>query len=160
MPLSAQLVELRPRLQAAGMIVVEEPDYLSVRLPFFCSVRVYSDGDHLRFEGYFGIVGRVRSTTMKFGGISALAVASTHFGIGYAGVVGLLAVMSGIFDSIRWQVTEHAITRISMIEALAASVEASARQLPGYATGAMLGAARGGIATSDERTPIRERRHD
>ena len=45
MPLLAELVELRQRLQEIGMVVVEEPDHLNVRLPYFCSVRIYlTDG--------------------------------------------------------------------------------------------------------------------
>jgi hypothetical protein len=160
MPISAQLADLRPRLQSVGMIVVEEPDCLSVRLPFFCSVRVYSDGERLRFDTFFGVVPRARSTMLKLGGISLLAVASAHYGIGYAGGVALLAVISAIYDSIRWQVTEHAITRVTTIAALAAIDVSSPRQLAGYGASQMLRSADSAGATAAERVFVRERRDD
>jgi hypothetical protein len=160
MAISVRLAELRSRLEAAGMIVVEEPDHINVRLPFFCSVRVYSDAERLRFDSYFGVLSRVKSTTMKLGGLTVLAMASGHYGVGYAGIVALLAVIAGIYDSIRWQITEHAITRVSMIAALAAMEVPSARRLAGYGTSQTLRPGDDVATTSGERVFVRERRDD
>src|ERR1700753_4073526 len=135
MPLSAQLAQLRQRLETAGLVVVEEPDHLNVRLPFLCRVRVYSDGERLRCESYFGVAPRVRATVLKVGGLTVLAIGAAHFGMGYAGIVALLALISGIYDSIRWQITEHAITRIAMINALAVTIDAAGQPLIGYGSG-------------------------
>ena len=160
MPISAQLADLRARLEAAGMIVVEEPEHLNVRLPFFCSVRVYADAERLRFDSYFGVAGRVKSTVMKLGGLTVLALALARYGVAYAGVVALLVLVAGIYDSIRWQITEHAITRISMIAALAAAEASSPRQVAGYGTSQILRAADSATATPGERVFVRERRDD
>jgi len=142
------------------MIVVEEPDHLNVRLPFFCSVRVYSDADRLRFESYFGVLSRVRSTSMKLGGLTVLAIASARYGIVYAGAVALLGVIAGVYDSIRWQVTEHAITRVTMIAALAAMEVPSGRRMAGYGTSQTLRSGDETSATPGERVFVRERRDD
>lgn len=141
------------------MVVVEEPDHLNVRLPFFCSVRVYSDGDRLRFESYFGVVTRVKSTTLKLGVGTILAVASARYGIGFAGVFALIAIVAGIYDSIRWQVTEHAITRITTISALAAMETSPARRLAGMASSQLLRSGDMPQSAAD-RVYVRERRDD
>jgi len=160
MPIPAQLVDLRPRLEAVGMIVVEEPDHLNVRLPFFCSVRVYSDGDRLRFESYFGVAARVKSTVLKLGATTALAIASARFGVGYAGIVGLLAIIAGIYDSIRWQLTEHAVTRITTIGALAALELSSPRRVAGTTSSQLLRSGEISHGTPADRVYVRERRDD
>ena len=141
------------------MIVVEEPDHLNVRLPFFCSVRVYSDGERLRFESYFGVATRVKSTTLKLGATTALAVASARVGLGYAGIVALLAVIAGIYDSIRWQLTEHAVTRITTISAFAAMEMASARRVAGMPS-QVLRSGEMPQTTPADRLYVRERRDD
>ena len=160
MPIPAQLVDLRARLEAAGMIVVEEPDHLNVRLPFFCSVRVYSDGERLRFESYFGVATRVKSTTLKLGATTVLAVASARVGLGYAGIVALLAVIAGIYDSIRWQLTEHAVTRITTLSALASMEMSSIRRATGQSANQLLRSGEMLPGTSGERVYVRERRDD
>ncbi|HEY4303119.1 MAG TPA: hypothetical protein VGM82_01525 [Gemmatimonadaceae bacterium] len=160
MPISAHLVQLRLRLEATGMVVVEEPDYLTIRLPFLCSVRVYFDGERLRFDSYFGILARVKSTALKMGGMTLLAIAAPRYGLAYAGVVALLALVAGIYDSIRWQITEHAITRVSMINALAATIDSAGQPLLGYGSGPIAGTTRNSISTADDRVAVRERRDD
>jgi hypothetical protein len=160
MSIPAQLVDLRPRLEAAGMIVVEEPDHLNVRLPFFCSVRVYSDGERLRFESYFGVATRVKSTTLKLGATTVLAVASARLGVGYAGIVALLAIIAGIYDSIRWQLTEHAVTRITTISALAALETSPARRVTGQTASQLLRSGELPPGSPADRIYVRERRDD
>jgi hypothetical protein len=159
MPLPTQLIDLRLRLESVGMIIVEEPDHLNVRLPFFCSVRVYSDGDHLRFESYFGVVGRVKSTVLKLGATTVLAFASAHYGIGYAGALALLAVVAGIYDSIRWQVTEHAITRISTIASLVAVADMPGRRPVASGSSHILRSTESSTIPAD-RVFVRDRRDD
>jgi hypothetical protein len=159
MPIPLQLAELRPRLEAVGMIVVEEPDHLNVRLPFFSSVRVYSDGTRLRFESYFGVAARVKSTTLKLGGITVLAMLASRYGLAYAGVFALLAIVSGVYDSIRWQITESAITRVMMIAAMSSALEPSARPMLCYGTAQTLRSS-AGVPTADDRVSVRERRDD
>lgn len=159
MPIPAQLVELRSRLEAAGMIVVEEPDRLTIRLPFFCSVRVYSDGQRLRFESYFGIAARDRSTMLKLFGLGLLSVASVKFGFQYAGLTAFLAIIAGIYDSIRWQLTEHAITRVSMIATLA-NLQTDAPHLIATGTSQLLRSGANPSAVPADRVHVRERRDD
>jgi hypothetical protein len=159
MPIPAQLVELRSRLEAAGMIVVEEPNHLTARLPFFCSVRVYSESDRLRFDSFFGVMSRVRSTTLKLGGLSMLAIASSRYGVGYAGIVALLAIIAGIYDSIRWQVTEHAITRITTLAAVGAFESPSSRMV-GTGTSQVLRSGANPAAPPAEHVYVREQRDD
>ena len=67
--------------------------------------------------------------------------------------------MSGVYDSIRWQITESAVTRISMIAALSSAVDPSARPTLGYGTGQTLRSSTG-IPTADDRVSVRERRDD
>lgn len=159
MPIPAQLVELRSRLEAAGMIVVEEPDHLNVRLPFFCSVRVYSDGERLRFDSFFGVMSRVRSTTLKLGGITVLAILASRYGVTYAGLAAFLAIIAGIYDSIRWQVTEHAITRITTLAAFGAFDSSSSRMV-GTGTSQVLRSGANAAAPAPDRISVRERRDD
>jgi len=159
MPIPAQLIELRSRLESAGMVVVEEPDHLNVRLPFFCSVRVYPDGERLRFDSFFGVLSRVRSTTLKLGGTTVLAAASAQYGLGYAGLAALAAVVAGIYDSIRWQITEHAITRITTVSAFAALDPNSIRMVNQGTSQVLRSGAEPSVPLAD-RVLVRERRDD
>lgn len=142
------------------MVVVEEPDHLNVRLPFFCSVRVYADGGRLRFESYFGIVSRVRSTTLKLGGITMAAIIAARYGATSAGIAAFVAVIAGIYDSIRWQVTEHAITRIVTLNAFAAMEPSTAALAPGYGSTAALRSGSSAAAPVVDRVFVKERRDD
>jgi hypothetical protein len=160
MPIPAQLVELRSRLEMAGMVVVEEPDHLNVRLPFFCSVRVHSDGSRLRFESYFGVVSRVRSTTLKLGGASLVAIAAARYGATFAGIAAFLAVIAGIYDGIRWQLTEHAITRITTLNALLMMETSTSALAPGYGSSAVLRSGTAAAAPVADRIFVKERRDD
>ena len=142
------------------MVVVEEPDHLNVRLPFFCSVRVYSDSGRLRFESYFGIVSRVRSTTLKLGGVTVLAIAAARYGATSAGIAAFVAVIAGIYDSIRWQLTEHAITRIATLNAFAAMEPSTPALAPGYGSAAGLRSGSSAAAPGVDRVFVKERRDD
>lgn len=116
--ISPDLVELRARLEDAGVVVVQEPDYLTIRLPFFCSVRVKSNEGRLHLEGFFGLYGRVRSTTLKLIGMAAVAFVAARYGMPYMASMAVLSLMVGFYETIRWILTEHAITRVSTIRSL------------------------------------------
>ena len=117
MTLPPQLVELRGRMREIGMVVVEEPDHLNVRLPYFCSVRVYLIDGCLRFEAFFGLVPRTRSTMGKLGAFTGFTVAALRAGVPYALGVGIIGVMLGIYDVIRTIATENVITRVGIVYA-------------------------------------------
>src|SRR3954471_18217902 len=111
MPLDPELVELRHRLQEMGMVVVEEPDRLTVRLPYFCSVRIKLVDGCLRFDPFFGLVPRTRSTMVKLLIYMGFTVAAFKAGVPYALAVGIVGIMLGIYDIIRTIATESVITR-------------------------------------------------
>jgi len=121
---------------------------------------VYSDGERLRFESYFGVATRVKSTTLKIGATTVLAVASARLGLGYAGIVALLAIVAGIYDSIRWQLTEHAVTRITTISALAAMETLPARRMTGQTSSQLLRSGEASQGGTADRVHVRERRDD
>jgi hypothetical protein len=118
MSIPVELVELRWRLESAGVVVVEEPDHLTIRLPFFCSVRVYSDEGRLRVESFFGLVARTRATVMKFGAMALFAAAAIRFGTTYSIGVAIIAVLVAAYEGIRWLITEQATSKAQLIWAL------------------------------------------
>jgi hypothetical protein len=99
------------------MVVVEEPSYLTVRLPYLCSVRIIFVDGRLRFEPYLGLRPRTQATLLKMGGLGALALVSIRVGAPYAFGVALAALMAGIYDVFRLTITENVITRASLIYA-------------------------------------------
>jgi hypothetical protein len=117
MPLDPPLLELRARLEESGMVVVQEPDYLTVRLPYFCSVRVrYADG-RLRCEPRFGAVARTRATLFKMFGTWALAASAlATYGVTPLPILlGVLVAVSSGYDVLRTIVTENIVTRVTFI---------------------------------------------
>ncbi len=115
MPISPELLELRGRLEEVGMVVVEEPNHLTVRLPYFCSVRVFYDNGRLRFAPFLGMLPRTRATLTKLGLFGAVGLASIRVGTPYTVGIVIIAMMFGIYDVFRVTITEHVITRASMI---------------------------------------------
>jgi Flp pilus assembly protein TadB len=96
-------------------VVVEEPDHVTVRLPFFCSVQVRYQDDRLNFEPYFGITPRTRATVLKLGALVVLCTGGIKLAAPFSVGLGSLAVLAGVYDVIRWLITEQAITRTQMI---------------------------------------------
>ena len=99
------------------MVVVEEPDHLTVRLPYFCSVHIYLVDGCLRFEPYFGFVPRTRSTVGKLFVFTSFTVAAFKAGVPYALGVAIIGIMLGIYDVIRTIATENVISRTAMVYA-------------------------------------------
>lgn len=116
--IARELIELRARLESAGMIVVQDPDHLTVRLPFFCSVRVYFVGGRLRFDPYFGMVPRVRATAIKFAALGGMAVSVMKLGTNYVVGMSVLLILAGVYDLVRWLITEQTITRTVLLDAM------------------------------------------
>lgn len=99
------------------MIVVEEPDHLTVRLPYFCSVRIYLVDGCLRFEPFFGLVPRTRSTMTKLVMFTGFTLVAFKGGVPWALGIAMIGIMSSIYDVIRLSVTENVISRASLIYA-------------------------------------------
>ena len=97
------------------MVVVEEPDHLTVRLPYFCSVRIYLVDGCLRFEPFFGLVPRTRSTIGKLFVFTSFTVAAFRAGVPYALGIAIVGIMIGIYDIIRTIATENVISRAGIV---------------------------------------------
>lgn len=117
-----ELLDLRARLESAGMVVVQDPDHLTVRLPYFCSVRVYFVDGHLKFDPYFGMVPRVRATAIKGAAMFGLSVSVMKLGTSYLVGMLVLLILAGVYDIVRWLITEQTITRTVMLDAIAGRV--------------------------------------
>jgi hypothetical protein len=131
MSIDPALVDLRARLESGGMIVVQEPEYLSVRLPYFCSVQIRCERGRLRCDPFFGVVPRTRATLLKLIGTTSVAV-STVLTMGLAPLpvaLGFLVVASAAYDVIRTILTENVITRVQTIWALNATAERDVHHL-------------------------------
>jgi hypothetical protein len=115
MPIPVELLELRGRLEEVGMVVVEEPEHLVVRLPYLCSVRIFADNGRLRFAPYLGLQPRTRATLIKLVGFGAVALLSTRLGESYAVGALVAGVLFGVYDIFRVMLTENVITRASLI---------------------------------------------
>lgn len=115
MTIPVELFELRSRLEEVGMVVVEEPNHLTIRLPYFCSVRVYLENGRLRFDPYFGLMARTRSTLIKVIGVGFAAVLSGIYGGPYTIPIIAFGLMAGFYDVIRVIVTENVISRAGAI---------------------------------------------
>lgn len=117
MAIPVELRQLRERLQDIGMVVVEEPEWLVVRLPYFCSVRIHFVEGHLRFEPHLGMLPRTRATMTKLLGFTFLTVAAMARGLPLQAPIALatIGIMASIYDAIRVVVTEGVITRASAV---------------------------------------------
>jgi len=111
------LVSFQRRLEAAGVVAAVHADHLCVRPPLLSSVRVRYDGARLTFDPRSGAVSRTLGTaTVVLASIVAVA-AVIAWGVALPTVVGVgvLAALSGVFDVMRYVVTESAITRVSLL---------------------------------------------
>ncbi|MDB4877652.1 MAG: hypothetical protein JWM41_4098 [Gemmatimonadetes bacterium] len=117
MPIDPALLELRARLEESGMVVVQEPDYLSVRLPYLCSVQIRYDNGRIKCEPFFGVVGRTRATLLKMIGTSTIAVGAllTYGVTPLPMALGVLVAASAGYDVLRTTVTENVVTRVLFI---------------------------------------------
>jgi len=158
-PLHPDLVELQHRLRRLGVVAVEHPDHVCVRLPLLSSVRVRYDGERLACEPRFGALGRTAATVVTVGG-GGLGAATF---LALAGITpatlagGFLVGLAGIYEVMRYVLTESAVTRVQALwEARPASGATPARVAHGGAR--ELGAPSPAAATvpvGREREPVK-----
>jgi hypothetical protein len=119
-PLHPELLRFGRQLEAVGMVATVHADHLCVRLPLLASVRVRYDGARLTLEPRFGAASRTMATLSTFGSVSALIVGMTAAGIAVPALVavGSLGALAGIYDVIRFVVTDGAITRVTTLWSL------------------------------------------
>src|SRR6476620_3610559 len=102
MPLPLELVQLRMRLQDIGVVVVEEPDHLTIRLPFFCSVQVRLVDGRLKLDAYYTLLPRMKATIIRFIVLGALCTGSIRIPAPFSLGLASLAVLAGMLEVIRW----------------------------------------------------------
>jgi len=111
------LTELRQRLDRLGYVVVPHGDYLCVRLPLVCSVRIYSSDAGVRFAPQFGPFSRTRGLPLTSAAASTI-VGALLFTVGVS-PVALFAAFLGITalaqDACRFVLTEACITRLQQV---------------------------------------------
>jgi hypothetical protein len=119
-PLHPELLRFGRQLEAVGMVAATHADHLCVRLPLLASVRVRYDGARLTLEPRFGAVSRTTAAVSTFGSVSALIVGMTVAGIAVPALVavGSLGALAGLYDVIRFVVTEGAVTRVTALWSL------------------------------------------
>ena len=117
MSLHPELADLQHRLDRLGVVAVEHPDHLCVRLPLLCSVRVRYDGARMTCEPRFGALERTRATAVTIGG-GALGAATF---LAFAGLTpatvaaGFLVGLAGAYDVMRYVLTESTVTRVQTL---------------------------------------------
>jgi hypothetical protein len=115
--LHPELLRFGRELETVGMVAAVHADHLCVRLPLLASVRVRYDGARLSLEPRFGAVSRTTAAVSTFGSVSALIVGMTVAGIAVPALVAVasLGALAGIYDLMRFVVTEGAITRVTTL---------------------------------------------
>ncbi|HJQ09519.1 MAG TPA: hypothetical protein VJ840_00680 [Gemmatimonadaceae bacterium] len=116
--LDPELAGLSNDLKRLDYVVVHHGDYICVRLPLICSVRI-----HHSHEGNFHFVPQVGPFTRSKGlfvtsGISAAVVAAAATTIGLAPltfVLGFLGIVALGHDACRFAVTEGCLTRLQQL---------------------------------------------
>jgi hypothetical protein len=122
--LHPELLEFQRRLEAVGIVTALHADHVCVRLPLLTSVRVRYDGTRLTFDARSGAVGRTRGTAATFIASIAAITPSIATGAAQSHLVGIaaFALLAGVFDAIRYVITESAITRVTTLWTLGRSV--------------------------------------
>jgi hypothetical protein len=117
MTLHLELARFQHRLESAGTVVAPHADHLCVRLPLFISLRVRYDGERLAFDPRFGVVSRGTATMAIFGVMNAAVVGALVAGVAPPVMiaVGTIAVLAAAYETLRYVVTESAITRVSLL---------------------------------------------
>ena len=122
--LSQTLTATNQELCKLGYTVEDIASGISVRLPLFCSVRIYYDGKILRFEPRFGMISRSNATWLFFVLLSLNLFVVTcltaypffsdslrFFSDGLRFFIGVTIVWSVVWDVYRYILTENLITR-------------------------------------------------
>ena len=117
MPLHPELARFQRRLESSGAIVAAHADHLCVRLPLLISLRVRYDGERLAFDPRFGAVSRGTATIGIFGVMNAAVVGVALAGVGLPAMVlvGTIGLFGTVYETLRYVVTEAAITRVSLL---------------------------------------------
>ena len=128
MSLHPELVTFQRRLETTGVVVAVHADHLCVRLPLLASVRVRYDGARLAFDPRFGTSSRTMATASALLGSTAAVAVLVFSGVGLPIVVGVgvLAVLGSAYDTMRYVVTESAITRVALLWAGRPSIDSVA----------------------------------
>jgi hypothetical protein len=117
MALHAELSEFQRRLESSGAVVAAHADHLCVRLPMLISLRVRYDGERLSFDLRYGIVSRAVATTGVLVAANAVIVGAVVTGAALPVVVAVSAigVLAGVYETMRYVVTESAISRVALL---------------------------------------------
>jgi hypothetical protein len=140
--LHPELVDLQRRLDRTGVVAVEHPDHLCVRLPLLCSVRVRYDGARLTTEPRRGAVERTRATALKLGG-GAVAFGALLVTVGVDAptlAAGFFVGLAAAYDVLRYVLTESAVTRVQALWAARQAGPESAEAAAGAALPGRVGA--------------------
>lgn len=119
--LHPELLAFQARLEAAGFVAVRHADHVCVRLALLCSVRVRYDGARLTFEPRVGAASRTAVSVSTFG-IAVAAVTGlvgTAAALPFVVAAGTLSALGVGWDALRYVLTEGAITRATLLWALA-----------------------------------------
>ena len=125
MALHPTLAALQHRLEQLGTVAVATSDYLEIRLPLFCTVRVRHDGNRLVLKPYFGATKRGQSTllTTALVAIGIPAIFLTAGATPFTFALAFLALGSRIYEATRYVLTEASITRVQLLAAGATEME-------------------------------------
>jgi hypothetical protein len=117
MTMHPELSEFQRRLESSGAVVATRADHLCVRLPMLISLRVRYDGERLSFDPRFGIASRGVATIGVFGVANAAILGAVATGAALPVVVamGAVGVLAGVYEAMRYVVTEAAISRVAML---------------------------------------------
>jgi len=117
MTLHPELVSFQRRLEAVGTVAAVHADHLCVRLPLLASVRVRYDGDRLTFDPRFGASSRTMASVSALIGSTAVVAALIGWGVDLPFIVGagILGVLGAVYDTMRYVVTESAMTRVVLL---------------------------------------------
>jgi hypothetical protein len=133
MALHPELVRFQHRLEGAGTVVAAHGDHLCVRLPLLISLRVRYDGERLAFDPRFGAASRTIATMATLGAVNVAVVGSVVAGLALPTLVGVctVGVLAAVYETLRYVVTESAITRVALLWGTRAGAEAAASPLVG-----------------------------
>jgi hypothetical protein len=111
------LKRLANRLERVGLVTAPFRDHVEVRLPLFGHVRVRVLNGRLQCEPYTGSAPRTRATVLFFALFGAILVtAFARHGITPDTIgTGFLSVLAFALETIRYVLTESAITRIQAV---------------------------------------------
>jgi hypothetical protein len=127
MSLHPVLQAFQERLNRLGIVTVSYAEYLEVRLPLFCCIRVRFDGERLTCDAYFGALARTPATVASTSAV-AIVTAGLFLTVGatpIAFAAAFIGLASRVHEACRYVVTEAYITRIQLLWAAVADAPAA-----------------------------------